>query len=200
MGRNLTYAQRIIIERKNQEKVLRACPGIPDAPGIYIFTRSEGAFKYAYVGQARRLLVRVAQHFSGYQHIDLSIKKHGLYSEDNPAGYRITFMRFPIEQLDEQEQFYIQSYANAGYQLRNATAGGQGEGKHSLGNQRAPRGYRDGLNQGYKNAQKEVAHLFDKHLVFAQKSPKPNKIQAKAVEKFRNFLAVEESESNVEEV
>ncbi len=196
MGRNLTYAQRMIIERKNQEKVLKVCPDIPDAPGIYFFTRSEDGFKYAYVGQARRLLSRVAQHFSGYQHIDLSLKKHGLYSEDNPTGYRIAFMCFPIEQLDEQEQFYIQSYANAGYQLRNATAGGQGEGKHSLGNQRAPRGYRDGLKQGYKNAQRDVKKLFDKHLVFMQKSPKPNKIQEKAVERFKNFLAVEEAENS----
>lgn len=191
MGRNLTYAQRMIIERKNRERVAKACPGIPDAPGIYFFTRSEGGFKYAYVGQARRLLVRVAQHFSGYQHIDLSIKKHGLYSEDNPTGYRITFMRFPIEELDEQEQFYIQSYAAAGFQLRNKTSGSQGEGKRGLDDQKSPKGYYDGLKQGYKNARKEVAHLFDKHLVFAQKSPKPNKIQAKAVEKFRSFITLE---------
>lgn len=191
MGKPLTYAQRRIIERKNRDKVLKACPGIPDAPGIYFFTRSDGDFKYAYVGQARRLLCRVAQHFTGYQHIDLSIKKHGLYSEDNPCGYKISFVEVPLDALDEKEKEYIKSYAAAGYQLRNSTAGGQGEGKHSLGNQREPRGYRDGLKQGYKNARKEVAHLFDKHLTFSQKSPKPNKRQAKAAEKFQAFISVD---------
>ncbi len=200
MGRNLTYAQRMIIERKNRERVAKACPGIPDAPGIYFFTRAEDGFKYAYVGQARRLLSRVAQHLLEYDPIDNSIRKRGLFAEGKPFGYEINFLEFPIEQLDEKEQYYERLYASKGYQLYNRTAGGQGKGKYSLDNQKSPKGYYDGLKQGYKNARKEVAHLFDKHLVFAQKSPKPNKIQAKAAEKFRNFLAVEESESNVEEV
>ena len=190
MGRNLTYAQRMMIMRKNKERVLKACPGMPEAPGIYFFTRSEGGFKYAYIGQAKSLLTRVAQHFSGYQHIDLSIKKHGLYSEDNPCGYQIKYTEVPIEQLDEKEQYFIKGYAAAGYQLRNKTSGSQGEGKRGLDDQKSPKGYYDGLKQGYKNARKDVAHLFEKHLDFSQKSPRPNKIQARAAEKFRDFLNV----------
>ena len=192
MGKSLTYAQRMIIERKNRERILSVCPNMPETPGIYIFTRSEDGFKYAYIGQARRLLTRAAQHFSGYQHIDLSIKKHGLYSEDNPCGYKITFTVVPLDQLNEKEQYFIKSYADAGYQLRNATAGSQGKGKHGLDNQRAPKGYYDGLKQGYKNARKEVAHLFEKHLNYSQKSPRPNKIQEKAIEKFRDFITIKE--------
>ena len=185
------YKKIKAIEKTNKERALRACPELSDVPGIYFFTREEDGFKYAYIGQARRLLTRVAQHFSGYQHIDLSIKKHGLYSEDNPCGYKIKCAVVPMEQLDEQEQLFIKAYAAAGYQLRNKTSGSQGTGKRGLDDQKAPKGYYDGLKQGYRNAQKEVKHLFDLHLNFSQKSPKPNKLQAKAAEKFQRFLNVD---------
>ena len=187
----VNYRQIKAIEKKNKERILAACPSMPDTSGIYFFTRSEDGFKYAYIGQACRLLTRAAQHLSGYQHIDLSIKKHGLYSADNPCGYEINFLTFPLSELDEKEQYFIKKYAAAGYQLRNKTSGSQGAGKRGLDDQKAPRGYRDGLKQGYKNARKEVAHLFDLHLTFSQKSPKPNKNQAKAVEKFKEFLDVD---------
>lgn len=200
MGRNLTYAQRMIIMRKTKARVLKVCPSMPEAPGIYFFTRAEDGFKYAYVGQSKSLLTRVAQHILGHDIIDNSIRKRGLLAEGKPFGYEINFLEFPIDQLDEKEQYYERLYADKGYQLYNRTAGGQGKGKYSLDNQKAPRGYRDGLKQGYKNARKDVAHLFEKHLVFAQKSPKPNKIQAKAVEKFKEFLAVKEGENDAEEV
>ena len=70
-----------IIEHK---KMLVSMFGnIPNTSGIYIFARNDNGIKYAYVGQAKHLLTRIAEHFLGYQHIDLSIKKHGLYSTDN---------------------------------------------------------------------------------------------------------------------
>ena len=43
----------------------------------------EEGIKYAYIGQAKHILTRLAQHLTGYQHIDLSIRKHGLYSNRN---------------------------------------------------------------------------------------------------------------------
>jgi hypothetical protein len=72
--------------------------------------------------------------------------------------------------------------------MRNKTVGGQGEVKSGLDNQKASKGYHDGLQQGYRNAQKYVANLFDKHLIYGKKSEKPNKNQDKAIEKFREFL------------
>jgi hypothetical protein len=72
--------------------------------------------------------------------------------------------------------------------LRNKTTGSQGEGKRGLDNQKAPKGYHDGLAQGYLNARKYVANLFDKHLEYSQKSKKPNKNQEKAMAKFKEFL------------
>jgi hypothetical protein len=153
--------------------------------------REEDGFKYAYIGQAVKLRERLASHLSGYQHIDLSIKKHGLWSEENPTGYRVHFLEFAKNLLDEMEQKYIKQYANAGYQMRNATSGSQGVGKRGLDNARPTRTYYDGLAQGFKNAQKEVAHLFKLHLDYKTKSDKPNKNQQKAAQKFKDFLESE---------
>lgn len=184
----MNYRQIKAIEKKNKERILKVCRTVPESSGIYFLTREEDGFKYAYIGQAKHLLTRLAQHLSGYQHIDLSLKKHGLYSEENPCGWNIAWKSVPVNKLDEYEQKYIKEYATEGYQLRNKTSGSQGEGKHSLDNQKASKGYHDGLKQGYKNAQKFVANLFDKHLKYSQKSDKPNKNQEKAIEKFAEFL------------
>ena len=45
--------------------------------------------------------------------------------------------------------------------------------------------------QGYKNAQKEVAHLFDLHLDYTTKKQPPTKPHEKALQKFKDFLEVE---------
>ena len=183
----MNYRQRMAIEQKNKERILKVCT-VPETSGIYILTRYENGFRYAYIGQAKKLLTRLAQHLSGYQHIDLSLKKHGLYNTENPSGWMIHWMSVPEEYLNNAEQTYIKEYADKGYQLRNKTSGSQGKGKRSLDNQKSPKGYYDGLQQGYKNAQKYVANLFDKHLNYSKKSEKPNKNQDKAAEKFADFL------------
>jgi hypothetical protein len=72
--------------------------------------------------------------------------------------------------------------------MRNSTAGSQGKGKHGLDNARPTRTYYDGLAQGYKNAKKEVAHLFDLHLDYTTKKQPPTKLQEKAMQKFKDFL------------
>jgi hypothetical protein len=186
MGVN--YRQIKAIEQKNKQRILKLCPTLSDESGIYIFFRRENEIKYAYVGQAKHLLSRVAQHLKGYQHIDLSIKKYGLWSVDNPCGWNLNIRPCAESELDQREQYYIQRCANDGFQLRNHTTGSQSVGKRGLDNQKAPRGYHDGLRQGYLNAQKEIAHLFELHLNYSKKSDKPNKRQEKALEKFREFL------------
>lgn len=184
----MNYKQIKAIEKKNKERILKICPEVTEGSGIYVFYREEHKLKFAYVGQAKHLLTRLAQHLSGYQHIDLSIKTHGLYSEYNPSGYRISFVPCNLEDLDAMEQKYIIKIANLGYQLRNKTSGSQGKGKVGIADNKPPKGYYDGLRQGYLNAQKFVANLFDKHLNYSQKSDKPNKNQEKAIEKFKDFL------------
>ena len=184
----MNYKQIYAIKKANEERILKACPNCPNTSGIYFLLREEDGFRYAYIGQAVRLRERLGSHLSGYQHIDLSIKKHGLWSVENPTGYRVHYLPVPKEMLDEMEQKYIKQYANAGYQMRNATSGSQGVGKKGLDNARPTRTYYDGLAQGYKNAQKEVAHLFDLHLDYTTKKNPPTKLQEKALEKFKDFL------------
>lgn len=176
------------IEQTNKKRILAICPTATENAGIYIMKREEDGFKYAYIGQAKHLLTRLAQHLTGYQHIDLSIKKHGLWSEKNPTGWKIGTIECDETELDKLEQKYILAYANKGYQMRNVTKGGQGAGKTNIKDSRPARGYHDGLQQGYINAQKYVAHLFDKHLTYDKKSPKPHKTQEKAMRKFEEFL------------
>lgn len=184
----MNYKQLYAIQAENRKRVLRCNPEVPTRSGIYILLREEAGIRYAYVGQAVNLLRRLADHLQGYQHIDLSLKKHKLWSEQNPSGWRILFFEFPAEELDEKEQQYIREYANAGYQLRNKTIGGQGAGKKGLENEKPSKTYRDGLKQGYKNAQREIAHLFELHLNFSTKKTPPTKTQEKAAEKFLDFL------------
>ena len=184
----MNYKQIYDIKKANEERILKVCPYCPNTSCIYFLLREENGFKFGYIGQAKCLLSRLAQHLSGYQHIDLSIKKHGLWSEENPKGYRVHFLEFAENLLDEMEQKYIKQYANAGYQMRNATSGSQGVGKKGLDNQKQPRTYYEGLNNGYERARKEIAHLFDLHLDYTTKKQPPTKLQEKALEKFKHFL------------
>ena len=39
-------------------------------------------------------------------------------------GWKINFLHYPEDELDEHEQFWIKRYAKNGYQLPNKTAGG----------------------------------------------------------------------------
>ena len=181
------------IENQNKKKLLEVNPKLDEKSGIYFLTRTdEDGFKYAYIGQAKHILTRLAQHLVGYQHIDLSLKKHELYAEDNPFGWKVNFLHFPESQLNEKEQHYIKEYALSGYQLRNKTSGSQGAGKAQIDDYRPQKGYRDGLEQGRKNLARELKHIIDKHLVVSIKPEKANnKVSIKAFEKFNEILNVD---------
>jgi hypothetical protein len=190
------YRQIMAIRKANEDKIRKACPIATEDSGIYVFYRTdENGFKFAYVGQAKNLLKRLAEHLSGYQHIDLSIKKHKLYDEEtNPYGYHIEIIcHCPENELDGREQYWIKHYADQGYQLRNKTTGSQGEGKSALGEGKSNKGYREGLSKGYENARKYVAELFDKYLTYDIKG-KYGKIKQRKYDEFTAFL----NESNVE--
>jgi hypothetical protein len=177
------------IEAHHKRILLELNQELNDNSGIYFLTRTdENGIRYAYIGQAKHILTRLAQHCVGYQHIDLSLRKHGFYTDTTVCGWKIGFLNYPESKLDELEQHYIKAYAQSGYQLRNKTAGGQGQGKQQIDEYRPAKGYRDGVRQGYLNASREVAHMFDKHLNFSTKSDKPNKNQDKAAMKFREFM------------
>lgn len=182
--------QAFAIMNKYKKQIKNMYPDIPETSGIYFLIRDdENGIKYYYIGQAKNILSRMASHMTGYQHIDLSLKKRGWFSEDNPYGWRLGYKEYPEDQLDEMEQHWILEYMKKGYQARyNKTAGGQGSGKKAINEQKPAKGYRDGLMQGRKNASKEVAHLFEKHLDYKPKNDPPNRYQKDAMNKFDAFL------------
>ena len=190
MNQRQNIARAKAIERENKKRLLEVNPDLDDSSGIYFLTRiDENGIKYAYVGQAKHILTRLAQHLVGYQHIDLSIKKHGFYTYVNPYGYKIGFLKFPESVLDQKEQQYIRAYANCGYQLRNKTAGGQCEGKTQIDEYRPQKGYRDGIKQGKKSLARELSHIIDTHLTVELRPEKAhNKVSQKAFEKFKGLL------------
>lgn len=189
----MNYKQIKAIEKANKQRLLKVNSTLNEESGIYILTREENGFKYAYIGQAKHILTRLAQHLSGYQHIDLSIKKHGFKSSENPSGWAIQAIEFPVSILDEMEQRYIKGYANAGWQLRNKTAGGQSDGKFEIAETKPKKNYHDGLKQGYLNAQKKVAKLFEKSLTYSING-KTNRFKQRAYERFKSFIEEYENE------
>lgn len=187
------------IEQENKKRLLKLNPKLNDKSGIYFLLREdENGFKFAYVGQAKSVLQRLASHLVGYeQHIDLSLRKHKLYSEDNPYGWRVEFLNFPESQLDEKEKYYIKLYADNGYQLRNVSIGGQGGNRDSgsIGDRKAPKGYLQGIQQGRKNLARELSNIAEKHLKIELREDKANnKVSQKQYEKFMDLLKVGESE------
>jgi hypothetical protein len=189
------------IEQENKKRLLKLNPKLNDKSGIYFLLREdENGFKFAYVGQAKSVLQRLASHLVGYeQHIDLSLRKHKLYSEDNPYGWRVEFLNFPESQLDEKEKYYIKLYANNGYQLRNVSIGGQGGNRDSgsIGERKAPKGYLQGIQQGRKNLARELSNIAKKHLKIELRADKANnKVSQKQYEKFKELL--KEGESNAD--
>ena len=187
---NYNPRQRYAIDKKNEQRLLKVNPDLDNGSGIYFLTREEDDFKYAYIGQAIKILRRMQSHLIGYQHIDLSLKSHGLYDEEkNPCGWKVGFIHYPPEELDEWERYWIKQYANAGYQMRNKTTGSQGEGKTGMDNQKSPRGYYDGLAQGRKNLAKELKAIISKHLVVTIQADKANnKVSQRMYEKFFALL------------
>ena len=182
------------IENENKKKLLKLNPELNDESGIYFFLREdENGFRFAYIGQAVKILTRLASHMTGYeQHIDLSLRKHKLYDKDNnPHGWRVEFLNFPISELDEKEKYYIKLYADKGYQLRNVSLGGQGENRASgsIGERKAPKGYMQGIQQGKKVLARELSNIAEKHLkIEIREDKKNNKVSQKQFEKFKELM------------
>jgi hypothetical protein len=179
------------IEATNRKRLLKINPKLDDGSGIYFLTRTdENEILYFYIGQAVHIIQRMCSHLTGYQHIDLSIKKRGFYSKENPYGWKINFIHYPVEQLDKMEQYWILEYTKKGYQCRyNKTSGSQGEGKEKINEFRPAKGYRDGIQQGKITLARELKHIIDTHLNVSIRPEKANnKVSIKALEKFNDLL------------
>ena len=191
MSNYQNIAKAKAIEKSNKQRLLKVNPKLDDESGIYFLTRTdEDNISYFYIGQAVHILTRLAQHLVGYQHIDLSIKKRGLYSADNPYGWKVNFMHYPKSELDKWEQYWILEYTKRGYQCRyNKTGGRQGEGKEKINEFRPAKGYRDGIKQGKINLARELSSIAEKHLEIRIKPEKQNnKVSQKQFEKFKELM------------
>ena len=188
------WRQHYAILQKNKKRILAVCPTAKDTSGIYIMAREdENGDRYSYIGQSIHMLTRLAEHLNTHkknvQHIDKSLKTHGLYDyHTNPYGWAIVCFEYPKNLLDEKEREYISLYEENNFITRNKTSGGQDSEKRKIAEWKPAKGYRDGLAQGYKNAQKEIANLFEKHLDFVPKKNPPTKLQEKAIKRFKEFL------------
>lgn len=191
MSQYRNIAQAKAIEKSNKQRLLKINPKLDDESGIYFLTRTdEDNISYFYIGQAVHILTRLAQHLVGYQHIDLSIKKRGLYSADNPYGWKVNFMHYPKDELDKWEQYWILEHTKRGYQCRyNKTGGGQGDGKEKINEFRPAKGYRDGIKQGKINLARQLSSIAEKHLkIEIRDDKKNNKVSQKQLEKFKELM------------
>lgn len=185
------YKKLFAIQKQNEEIINQQNPLINTKSGIYLFFRTnEDNEKCCYVGQAKNLLRRTAQHLSGRKlHIDLSLFKHKWFNENNPTGWQLTILEFcKQEDLDKQEQYYIDKYIDLGYKVYNITGGGQLNKKQDINkrNQIKLKSYANGKQFGYEKARKEIVLLFTKYLKFDVK--KDNILNQRAKEKFEKFL------------
>ena len=181
------------IENQNKKRLLKVDPKLNERSGIYVLLReSENGIRFGYIGQAKNITQRLCGHLAGYkQHIDRSLKAHGLYSEDNPYGWQVEFLNFPESQLDEKEKYYIKLYADKGYQLRNVSVGGQGSERDSgqIGERKPPKGYYDGLLQGKRVLARDLSSIAEKHLkIEIREDKKNNKVSQKQFEKFKELM------------
>lgn len=194
------YRQIYAIKSEREKRIKAICPSIPNTSGIYAFHRlDEAGIKRAYVGQAVNLLERCASHLGEYDHIALSLKKHGFYSRENPYGWNLSYKTCPKSELDEKEIATIKAFADKGFQMYNVTAGGQGLGKVVSGQYKQPKTYTQGIQQGKKVLARELSSIADKHLKIEIKDEKKsNKVSQKQYEKFMSLISEGSYENRID--
>lgn len=186
----LNYKQIYAMKAEREGRIKKICPDIPYSSGIYIFFRTdEAGIRRAYCGQAVNLCERCASHLAEYDHIALSLKKHGFFREGKLYGWKLAFKICPKNELDEIEVTTIKEFADAGFQMYNVTAGGQGTGKKITGDYKPPKTYRQGIQAGKKSLAKQLSDIINKHLTVKLKPEKQNnKASQKQLEKFNQLL------------
>ena len=195
-NKKINYQKIFAIQSSNEKLILKQYPGMPHKSGIYLFYRVNEKGEYcAYVGQAKDLLHRTAEHLSVQvkkTHIDKSLYVHKLYSEKNQNGWKVRVLTLcPLDELDIREQKYIEHYScRSDVKLYNVTGGGQIDKAGDVGERFEVKlkNYKTGKNKGYEKAREQVKVYFDKYLDYSIKG-KPNKIKERKMQEFAEFLA-----------
>lgn len=181
--------KRLAIERDNVKRILQLCPDMQDRSGIYMFYRADenGKVFARYIGKSETsILKRCASHLQGVkQHLDKSIKAHGLYSESNPTGWQVMVVEYCLPQdCNERERKHIQYCQKLFIDLHNVESGGT-SGKTDINERKPAKGYYDGLKQGRSNLSKELQKTL-KYLNIAPKDQ--NKRTIRLYNKFLDLL------------
>lgn len=182
------YIKKKIIAEKMLAPVINRNPSTTKS-GIYLWKRTdEYDITWFYVGQAVNIYERQVGHYNGYDRLDLSIHKRGFKSESNPNGWEFKILEnCAPEEMDDLENYYIFEFLRKGWQTYNKTYGSQGQGKVVLDTKKPPKTYRDGLSQGYENARREVAKLFNTYLK-AEINGTQGVRATNALNKFEDFI------------
>lgn len=184
--------QRLAILEEKKRIVKEACPLMDERSGVYLFKRiNENDEICFYVGQAKNLLQRVAQHLMGRtQHIDKSLYKHKLWSEKNLNGWSIFLITWcDVDKLDKIEKEHINYYLSKGYKSYNICGGGQIDKAKDIGERQQTKlkSYKNGKGLGYEKARNEVKVFFEKYLDFTIKG-NTNKIKERKFNEFKEWL------------
>lgn len=187
------YAQK----KAAENRVLRHFPDITDDSGIYIIKRydKEKGMQVCYIGKAKHILSRLADHLLGYkQHIDKSLRKHGLYSESNKNGYTMSVVEYcPLCMLDEKERKLITDVSKIkSILLYNVESGGT-IGKTDINERQPNLKYHEGYKRGYDRCLKDIRVYFEKYLEPTIKG-KTNKIKERKLIEFTKLLIGEEEQ------
>lgn len=184
------YKQIYAMKAERENRIKKICSDIPYSSGIYVFWRiDESGIRRAYCGQAVKLCERCASHLAEYDHIALSLKKHGFHNKENPHGWKLWFETCGTNELDEKEVERIKQLADAGFQMYNVTAGSQSKGKLVTGQYKSPKTYREGIQVGKKSLAKQLSEIIQKHLIVTVRPDKQgNKVSEKQLEKFNQLL------------
>lgn len=184
----------------NWKKILKERYNLKDESGIYLFYRTnENNEKCVYVGQSIKILTRCAGHLATRKkesHIDKSLEKHGLWSNNNQNGWFVSCIKnCSINELDYYEKRFISHYLTGKYKVYNITGGGQLEKETDI-NERQKiklKTYANGKKFAYKQIQEKLKTLFEKYLDVTIKG-KETKIKQKKLEEFKQFIGEKEDE------
>ena len=178
-----SYKRVFYIKKEIREQIKKICPAIDNESGIYFYTRvDEDGSKQGYIGKSLHILDRTISHLQYQnQHIDASLIKRGFYSKNNPYGWKLNFIHYPKELLDEKEKYYIDQYLNAGYTLYNIESGGS-LGKIDIQERKLGKGYYEGIARGKKSLADDLKHIIDLYLTITL-----NKTGQRAENAFNKF-------------
>lgn len=165
----MDYRKVIARQKKAESRIIKHFGDPTEQSGVYIFHRfnTERQRDCYYIGQAKNLRRRIAQHLLEYNHIAVSLKKYGLFHEsDNPGGWTCRWEIVPVEQLDKVEQKLIdERILSENVEIYNITSGGQGKGKVDINPRAERKGYYEGKEEGRKRAYAEIAALIEKYTI-----------------------------------